>query len=88
MSTIPGGMYEGNPDDVQTFGVRATFVTSSEVPDEVVYQTVKAVFDNFDRFKRLHPAFANLKPEDMISAGLSAPLHDGAKRYYQEQGWL
>ncbi len=88
MSTIPGGMYEGNPDDVETFGVRATFVTSADVDDEVVYQTVKAVFDNFDRFKRLHPAFANLTPEDMISQGLSAPLHEGAKRYYKEQGWL
>ncbi|MGM8932664.1 TAXI family TRAP transporter solute-binding subunit [Salinicola halophyticus] len=88
MATIPGGMYEGNPDDVETFGVRATFVTSADVDDEIVYQTVKAVFDNFDRFKRLHPAFANLKPEDMISQGLSAPLHEGAKRYYKEQGWL
>lgn len=87
-SVIPGGMYKGNPDDVETFGVKATFVTSSKVPEDVVYQVVKAVFNNFDRFKRLHPAFADLKPSEMISAGLSAPLHEGAKRYYQERGWL
>jgi TRAP transporter TAXI family solute receptor len=86
-ATVPGGMYEGSPNDTETFGVRATFVTSAEVDDEVVYQVVKAVFDNFDRFKRLHPAFETLTEEEMISAGLSAPLHDGALRYYQEQGW-
>ena len=87
-ATIPGGMYPGTPDDVDTFGVKATFVTSADVDDDVVYQVVKAVFDNFDRFKGLHPAFANLKEEDMISGGLSAPLHPGAVKYYKERGWM
>jgi TRAP-type uncharacterized transport system substrate-binding protein len=58
------------------------------VPEETIYQVVKAVFDNFDRFKKLHPAFANLKEEEMIADGLSAPLHDGAARYYKERGWM
>lgn len=87
-ATIPGGMYAGNDDDTQTFGVKATFVTSSDVDDDVVYEVVKAVFDNFDRFKRLHPAFENLKEEEMIKDGLSAPLHDGAVKYYKERGWM
>ena len=60
----------------------------SKVDPEVVYQLVKAVFENIDRFKRLHPAFADLKPEDMIKVGLTAPLHEGAERYYKERGWL
>ncbi len=87
-ATIPGGMYEGTPDDVTTFGVRATFVTSAEVPDDVIYTVVAAVFDNFDRFRGLHPAFANLSEESMIADGLSAPLHPGAERYYRERGWI
>ena len=87
-AVIPGGMYRGNPDDVETFGVKATFVTSAKVPDDVVYAVVKAVFDNFDRFKSLHPAFANLKEENMIKDGLSAPLHPGAEKYYRERGWI
>ncbi|MDO5640995.1 MAG: TAXI family TRAP transporter solute-binding subunit [Paracoccus sp. (in: a-proteobacteria)] len=87
-ATIPGGMYAGTDEDTNTFGVRATFVTSADVPDEVVYQVVKAVFDNFDRFKGLHPAFASLTPEEMVSQGLSAPIHPGALKYYQEQGWV
>ncbi|MBT8416161.1 MAG: TAXI family TRAP transporter solute-binding subunit [Silicimonas sp.] len=87
-ATIPGGLYANNDEDTETFGVKATFVTSADVPDDVVYTVVKAVFDNFDRFKGLHPAFANLKEEDMIADGLSAPLHPGAEQYYREREWI
>lgn len=88
MATIPGGMYAANPDATTTYGVVATFVSSSKVPAETVYLMVKAVFENFDDFKKLHPAFANLDPKDMIKNGLSAPLHDGAAKYYKEKGWM
>lgn len=87
-ATIPGGMYKGNDNDVTTFGVGATFVSSADVDEDVVYEVVKAVFENFDRFKKLHPAFANLKESEMISDGLSAPLHAGAEKYYKERGWM
>ena len=87
-ATIPGGMYRGNDEDTQTFGVGATFVSSAKVPDEVIYQVVKAVFENFDEFKKLHPAFANLKQEEMVKDGLSAPLHNGAVTYYKEAGLM
>ena len=60
----------------------------SDIPEEVVYTVVKAVFDNFADFKKLHPAFANLKEDQMISDGLSAPLHPGAAKYYKERGWM
>ena len=86
-ATIPAGMYN-NEEDVSTFGVGATFVSSADVPADVVYVVVKAVFDNFDNFKKLHPAFGNLKPEEMIADSLSAPLHEGAARYYKERGWM
>ena len=87
-ATIPGGMYRGTDNDAQTFGVGATFVSSAKVPEEVIYNVVKAVFENFDEFKKLHPAFANLKQEEMIKDGLSAPLHDGAVKYYKEAGLM
>lgn len=88
VASVPGGLYEGSPNDTMTFGVGATFITSASVPEEVVYTVVKAVFDNFADFKKLHPAFANLKEEQMISDGLSAPLHPGALKYYKERGWM
>jgi TRAP transporter TAXI family solute receptor len=87
-ATIPGGMYNGNPDDTVTFGVGATVVSSTAVSDHVIHSIVKGVFENFDAFKKLHPAFANLKKAEMISDGLSAPLHDGAARYYKEAGLM
>ncbi|NNE21382.1 MAG: TAXI family TRAP transporter solute-binding subunit, partial [Rhizobiales bacterium] len=76
VATIPAGMYN-NKEDITTFGVGATFVSSSDVSEDVVYTVVKAVFENFDQFKKLHPAFAHLKESEMIKDGLSAPLHDG-----------
>ncbi|MDO4435195.1 MAG: TAXI family TRAP transporter solute-binding subunit [Cardiobacteriaceae bacterium] len=86
--TIPAGLYDGTPDATNTFGVYATVVTSADVPEEVIYQITKTVFENFERFQGMHEAFKTLKPEEMIKAGLSAPLHDGAVRYYKEKGWL
>ncbi|MGE0241673.1 MAG: TAXI family TRAP transporter solute-binding subunit [Parvibaculaceae bacterium] len=87
-ATIPGGMYNANPDPTETFGVAATLVTSANAPEDVVYQLVKSTFENFDEFKKLHPAFANLDPQTMVKDGLSAPLHPGAEKYYKEKGWL
>jgi uncharacterized protein len=87
-ATIPAGLYPNNPQETKTYGVLATLVSSSKVPADKVYVVVKAVFDNFDEFKKLHPALAHLKPEDMVKNGLSAPLHEGAARYYKEKGWI
>ena len=87
-ATIPGGMYANNPNATETYGVLATLVTSSKVPDDVVYNVVKATFDNFEEFKKLHPAFANLEPANMVKDGLSAPLHPGAEKFYKEKGWI
>jgi len=87
-ATIPGGMYRGNDADVSTFGVGATFVTSTKVSDDAVYTVVKSVMENIEDFKKLHPAFANLDPKTMATAGLSAPLHPGAAKYYKEAGLI
>ena len=86
-ATIPGGMYKGTDGDVETFGVGATFVTSTKTDEATIYEMTKAVFENFKRFKKLHPAFANLDPANMVVNNLSAPIHDGAMKYYKEKGW-
>ena len=88
VASIPGGMYAGNDEPTTTFGVGATFVSSSNVPENVVYIVAKAVMENVDDFKQLHPAFANLDPAQMVKDGLSAPLHDGAAKAYKELGLI
>jgi len=85
---IPGGIYSGNPDPVVTFGVKATVVASARLDADTVYTVVKAVFENLDRFKKMHPAFGGLEAGGMVKDGLSAPLHEGALRYYQERGLM
>jgi uncharacterized protein len=85
---IPGGMYRKNPVDIQTFGVGATVVTSTALDSNTIYQVVKSVFENFDEFKSLHPDFSHLKKSEMVKDSLSAPLHDGAIKYYKEAGLM
>lgn len=88
VAIIPGGMYRGADEDVTTFGVGATLVSSAAVEDETVYRVVKAVFENLDQFRALHPALATLEPAQMVTDGNSAPLHEGAVRYYSEAGLM
>ncbi len=85
-AVIPGGMYRGNDKPIATFGVGATMLASSDMPDQEVYAVVKAVFEQFEIFQKLHPALAGLNKKQMVSEGLIAPIHPGALRYYNEVG--
>jgi hypothetical protein len=85
---IPGGIYEGTAEPVPTFGYRATMVTTADEEDRVVRGIVEAVFGNFETFRRLHPAFADLDRAEMATEALAAPLHPAAREYYVEKGLL
>jgi len=87
-ASLPGHMYAGSPNSINTFGVRATLVTTSHVSEDIIYQVVKAVFDNLDNFKTLHPVFATLDKAKMVKEGLIVPLHPGALKYYREAGLI
>jgi hypothetical protein len=85
-SVIPGGMYEGNPSDVPTFGTQALLVTSARQSEDVAYAVVKAVVENFADFRRLHPALSTLKIDDVVPSSVVTPIHPGAMKYYREAG--
>ncbi|MCP4021650.1 MAG: TAXI family TRAP transporter solute-binding subunit [Desulfobacteraceae bacterium] len=87
-SDIPAHMYSNMPEPVKTFGVRATVVTSTHLDQDTVYTLVKTIFENMDDFKKLHPAFQVLQPKNMVKDGISAPLHEGAQKYYREKNLL
>lgn len=87
-AVIRGGIYTGNPQDIPTFGVKATLVTSSKINEQEVYDFTKAIFSNLNLLKAQHPVMSNLTPDQMIHDGNTAPLHPGAARYYREQGWI
>ncbi|WP_082837105.1 TAXI family TRAP transporter solute-binding subunit [Labrenzia sp. OB1] len=84
---IPAELY-GFSGPVESLGVIATFITSARMPDDIVYTVVKAVFDYFESFKRLHPALGLLRVEEMVSQDMPAPLHPGALKFYRDQGLL
>ena len=86
-ANVPGGLYKGNDAPTPTFGVKAVLVTSDDVSANAVYTVVKAILENFDEFKQLHPAYADITKESLLD-GLSAPLHEGAKKYFQETGLI
>ncbi len=88
-ATIPAEFYPNalNTEDAKTFGVKATLVTSIKVSEDIVYAVTKEVFENFDNFKKLHPAFEVLTKEGMLE-GLSAEIHPGAVKYYKEAGLI
>lgn len=79
----------GPADDADAAGFMGmtTLVTSAEVPERVVYNFTKAVFENLSKLQALHPAFSGVTPQRVLE-GLSAPIHPGALRYYQEAGWM
>ena len=87
-TVIPGGTYVDNPADVQTLGVRAVIVTTTRLSNGMAYEITKAVFDNFEDFRRLHPLFAMLSTGDMVGGAGRVPIHPGAARYYRERGWM
>lgn len=88
-SYIPENLYPdaANDSDVPTYGVKATLVTSADVPEDIVYMVTKEIFENLDKFKSLHPAFGVLSKENMLE-GNSAPYHPGAMKYFKEAGLM
>lgn len=86
-AVIRGGTYLDNPADVQTLGVRAVIVTTTKLSDSLAYEITKAVFGQFEDFRRLHPLFATLSTDDIVDVAGRAPVHVGAARYYRERGW-
>ena len=87
-TVIPASIYEGVKDDIPTLSVRTLLVTTTRVPSETIYELLKAVHANFASLIRLTPVLSNLSRNDTAKAGIAIPLHDGARRYFTEIGYL
>lgn len=87
-TVVPGGLYAGQPEAAELFGVRATVVAPADLDPGMVENVVAAMFERLERVREAHPVLADLAPETMIRDGLAAPLHEGAARYYRTRGWL
>jgi TRAP transporter TAXI family solute receptor len=85
--SIPTEPYEISAD-VPTFGTRAILVTSASADTHVVAAIAKAILTHVAELRTLHPALAGLKAEDMVTQGLTAPLHPAAAMVYKELGLI
>ena len=86
LRSSPGASIRATPTDVATFGSLAVLVTSSNQPDAAAYGAVKAVFENFADFRRLHPALSKLDIKHMVPSEAVMPIHPGALKYFREAG--
>jgi uncharacterized protein len=86
--TIPAGTYRGQNEDATTWAMPATILADANADDEVIYNLVKAVFDNFEDLKKQSSIYTGATREGAISAGRSVPYHPAALRYYKEVGLI
>lgn len=86
-SIIPVKLYPGvlNVEDVDTVGLKATFLTSANIRDDVVYAITKAIFEEFESLGKFDPILKTFSKESMVE-GVTVPIHSGAVRYYKEIG--
>lgn len=87
-AVIPKGTYKGNDEDVFTIGFQQTLSATSDLPDDVAYNIVKAVLGNKDRLFKLVLAGKDWLPQGKLIPVEGVPLHPGAEKYYKEQGWI
>lgn len=84
-AAIPGGLYAGATNEIQSFGLRAVLVTRRQTDEAIVYDVTRAMAESLPGLGQQHPSLAGLRIENIVSAGIAAPLHEGAARFYREQ---
>lgn len=82
---IPAGTYDNIDEDVTTLAVKATFIVSNDLSEEVVYEMTKALFENQTEIEVAHAKGAELNLKYAVE-GVSVPFHPGAEKYYREVG--
>jgi len=84
-ATIPANTYKGQDKAVETAAVANYLVTHSAVPDELVYQMTKQLFESLPELAKAHEAGREIRLETALTSA-PIPLHPGAERYYREKG--
>ncbi len=83
--TIEAGTYPGQADDINTIAQPNFLAVNADVDEEHVYLLTKTMYENLPFLQAIHPATKAMTIEQAM-AGLPAPLHPGAARYYTEMG--
>jgi hypothetical protein len=84
-STIAAGVYSSLDKEYTTVGVFNFAVGRSALPDDLVYNLVKAVYDNQPRLVGSTDSAKETIPQNVLKDTF-LPFHPGAVRYYREIG--
>jgi uncharacterized protein len=82
-TTIPGNTYQTVPGEINTVSVKSMLVIRADLSEDLVYKVTKAIFENTDKLG--HAKAKEIKVENAL-AGVSVPVHPGAKKYFDEKG--
>nr|WP_304215115.1 TAXI family TRAP transporter solute-binding subunit [Fredinandcohnia onubensis] len=86
--TIPAGTYENQKEDVDTLAIKMMLIADASVDEETIYQMTKVFWENLDQLETTHAIVKQMEIENAVTELAGIPLHDGAKRYYEEKGLL
>ena len=87
-ATMDSSVYSGMKNTATTIGVPATICAREDLSEELVYNFLKATFDNLQTVAESHTQGANLSLETCLMGLESAELHPGAVKFYTEKGVL
>ena len=87
-TVIPAGTYRGQEEDVPTFGTKVLLCASEEMDEDLAYEIARALDLNGPVYTDGYKFMAAIKEKEFLCNELPIPLHDGARRYYQEAGFM
>ncbi len=85
--TIPAGSYAFQPEAVPTVTLGALMITRKSISDDVAYAVAKALVENIEQVRAVHPAMKALTPQ-FLTQHKTVPYHPGAVKYYKEKGLM
>lgn len=86
--TIPAGTYDNQDEDVETLAIKMLLIADASVDEETIYQMTKVFWENLEQLEDAHSIIEQIDIEHATTELAGIPLHDGAKRYYEEKGLL
>lgn len=85
---IPAGTYTGQDNDANTFGVKCLIIVTADMDTDLVYDLCKAMNEHTEELAAGNALLKDMTDPSFLCTQMPIPLHDGAQKYYSEQGLI
>ena len=85
---IPAGTYTGQDNDANTFGVKCLIIVTADMDADLVYDLCKAMNEHTEELAAGNALLKDMTDPSFLCTQMPIPLHDGAQKYYSEQGLI